>query len=117
MLSATNRLRSKREFKYAFKKGNSLNSRYLVLVAVKNFKKYSKFGIVVTKKIGNAVCRNSVKRKIREILRINLANIKTGYNFILLTKPGIETQNYTEIQKSIVFLLEKGGYLNKCELL
>lgn len=58
-------------------------------------------GFTVSKKIGNAVIRNKVKRKIREICRLNLHNFKEGYDIIFVAKSSITKKDYNDISKEM----------------
>ena len=57
-----------------------------------------KFAFVVSKKVGNAVIRNKVKRRLRAISR-NL-NLKNGI-FLYLAKPNIKEAKFEVLQKDI----------------
>jgi ribonuclease P protein component len=63
-----------------------------------------KFGFVVSKKVGNAVTRNRIKRKFRVIARE--LGFEAG-SFIFLAKPEIISLNYNEIKHDIIRLLKK----------
>lgn len=63
------------------------------------FKKYTeetRFGISVSKKIGNAVIRNRIKRRIKGILKD--LNVKSNIEFILIAKKEINDMNYQELK-------------------
>lgn len=61
----------KREFERVFNEGKVLKSNTVVLYIVSNDLQYSRLGLVVSKKVGNAVRRNRVKRLLREAYRLN----------------------------------------------
>lgn len=63
-----------------------------------------RFGFVVSKKVGNAVTRNRIKRKFRVIARE--LGFETG-SFIFLAKPEIVSLDYSEIKDDIIKLLKK----------
>lgn len=63
-----------------------------------------RFGFVVSKKVGNAVTRNRIKRKFRVIARE--LSFETG-SFIFLAKPEIVSLDYSEIKDDIIKLLKK----------
>lgn len=61
-----------------------------------------RFGISVSKKIGNAVTRNSTKRRIRACLReIDDTNFNHYYNFVIIAKSSIIEMTYSEIKNEI----------------
>ncbi|HKL17073.1 MAG TPA: ribonuclease P protein component [Patescibacteria group bacterium] len=108
MLSKKHRLIKNKDFRVLAKQGNSITNSYLVLKWRKNDLGYSRFGIVVSLKIDKrAARRNRIKRKIREIIRKHLANIKEGYDYLLISRQGIKSKDFNEIEISILRLLKK----------
>ena len=59
---------------------------FLVLYTKPNKLTINRVGITVSKKIGKAVVRNRAKRRLREVYRINSANILQGYDFVLVAR-------------------------------
>ena len=66
-------LTRKSEFKNVFEQGRKFPSKYLVLYVSPNGLGHSRLGLSVSRKVGNAVTRNRVRRRIREIFRKLLA--------------------------------------------
>ncbi len=66
-------------------------------------KKNYLFGIVVSKKIGNAVVRNKIKRRIKNI--IAKLKFKEDFICIIVCKEGIEAAEYDEIKKELEYRL------------
>jgi len=99
MLAKQFRLKKDRDFESVFKKGKSINNKFLFLKLKKNNLKNSRFGFIVGKKISNkAAVRNNIKRKLREIVKNNLDNIKPGFDIVIVAKPEIIDKNYQEIK-------------------
>jgi len=112
MLPKENRLKKRKDFDQAFKKGKSFNESFLFLKIGKNSFKKSRFGFVVSQKISKkATERNKVKRRLREIVRKKLPSIKEGMDIILIAKPEIENKEHQEIKKLIDKLFEKAKIL------
>lgn len=65
------RLLKRIEYQELSEKGKKVHGQHFVLVYAKNEKEYSRLGITVTKKVGNAVIRNRIKRYCREFFRQN----------------------------------------------
>ena len=80
------KLRKSGEFSYVYKNGEKWVGKYVVLLYVKNTLPNSRIGIVVSKKVGTAVVRNKVKRRLREIIRLNQDRIPEGLDIVIVAK-------------------------------
>ncbi|MDR0351489.1 MAG: ribonuclease P protein component [Puniceicoccales bacterium] len=57
-----------------------------------------RFAIVVSKKVGDAIYRNRLKRVFREIFRLNQHRLKPAFDYLVVTRPGI-VDKYGDLQK------------------
>lgn len=124
MLLKENRLRKKRDFDLVFKKGKVFKEDFLVLKIAKNNLNKSRFGFIVSQKVSKkAVLRNKIKRKLREIIRLNLKlenkekkennNKKKEIDAVLIALPGIDKEDFLKIKENIGKLLKKSGLIVK----
>ncbi len=67
----------------------------------------SRFGIAVGKKLGNAVERNKLKRRMRMILTNQKKEFSKGYDYIIIMKEKSKTLNYEELNQMLLSLLSK----------
>ena len=72
------------EFRRIYRKGRSAVSPYLVVYCQKNREGRSRLGVTVSKKLGHAVVRNRVRRRIREIYRLNREKMLPGWDIIVV---------------------------------
>ena len=100
------RLRNNRDFTIVYKKGKGYSNRNFTFVIRKNNRQGSRVGFSITKKFGHAVERNSLKRKLREIFRINFDLIKNGYDIVVIPRQNTRDMNYQQLEKSIIHLLK-----------
>lgn len=105
-------LKNNREFRRVYDKGRSLSNKYLVIFFIKNGLEYNRVGFSVTKKIGNAVIRNRVKRLIKEAFRLNSEGINQGYDIIFLSRIRCNQATYVDVEKSILNLLKRSKLSN-----
>ena len=77
-------LKKQSEFKHVFGRGKSAAMPLFVLYAASNDLGYSRLGVSISKKVGNAVVRNRVKRWVREYCRLMLGGTKPGQAFDLI---------------------------------
>jgi ribonuclease P protein component len=71
------------EFEVVYRGGKRLSAASFVVFARANGLGHSRFGISVKKALGGAVVRNRVKRRVREILRLNFSEIPSGWDIVV----------------------------------
>ena len=90
------------------KQGRIMGSDFLFFKFFKNNLNTIRVAFIVSKKISQkAVVRNKIKRRLREVFRIYLSNLKTGYDLVFFTKKGIEKKCFGEIQAEVERLFIK----------
>lgn len=109
MLAPDNRLKKNKEFQLVYRHGQSFVGRYLVLYVKKNKLDCARLGFTVSKKIGKAVIRNQIKRKMREVCRLNLPRFKEGYDIIFVARQKIKGISYQLVEQEIGKLCKKAG--------
>lgn len=82
------RVKKKKEFQNVFKTGKSFaNKRFIIYKYISPRQSHFRVGISVSKKIGNAVTRNTIKRKIRQGVFELSSKIRSDVDFIIIAKP------------------------------
>ncbi|MDR0974355.1 MAG: ribonuclease P protein component [Ruminococcus sp.] len=84
-------------FLRAYKKGRYLHSNFLTVHFVKNGLPWKRYGITVSKKIGNAVVRNRCKRIIRAAVREIEGFLPEGYDYIFIAREGLVQLKSTDV--------------------
>ena len=103
------RLTKPQEFSQVYTKGLSKASRLLVLRALPNNLPHSRFGFSVSKRVGNAVTRNHIKRLLREIApRIP---IKSPNDIVFIVRPAAADSDFHMLSKEVEQLLSRAGLL------
>ena len=106
----TLRIKKNKVFKYVFKKGEFSKGKFIVVHICKTKKAIEKesninfFAVCVSKKNGNSVERNRLKRIAREVYKQEEDKIKKGYNIIITYKKETNLQNsdYYTIKNDII---------------
>lgn len=81
----TAKLKKRNQFVEIANKGRKIVSSGLILQFKENALDINRVGFTVTKRVGNAVIRNRVRRRLREVVRLGLpAFDKTGYDFVII---------------------------------
>ena len=103
------RIKKIKEFNYMFRNGKRQNGNCITLIVTKSYKSYTRYGISISSKIGNAVTRNKVKRQIRASVHdITKKGLKIDKkNIIIVARSGIENMSYQEIYRTMETLLVK----------
>lgn len=82
------RVRKRREFLQIQNAGRRVATRHFLVVYVCSGGGPPRLGITVTKKIGNAVVRNRIKRAVRETFRRNAAMLRRGASMVVIARDG-----------------------------
>ena len=69
-------LKNEKEFSIIYQKGQKKHTKYVIIIFLKNKLNEKRFGFVASKKTGNAVKRNRIKRLFREVVRLNYNKFK-----------------------------------------
>jgi ribonuclease P protein component len=105
----TRRLLKKTDFDRTFDQGSKFVSSMLVVIAAKtpatdSAPDLDRIGLVVSKKVGNSVVRNRVKRVLREAFRIAEGR---GLDLVVIARPAAANADFTEMEKDLGLALKK----------
>jgi ribonuclease P protein component len=101
------RLTRSADFSRLRKEGRSWTHPLLVLSAARNELGHSRFGFIVSRRIGNAVVRNRVKRRLREAVRHHLAEVPPGWDVVLVARAPIVQARFGEIESALCQMLRR----------
>ncbi|MFB6466503.1 ribonuclease P protein component [Cytobacillus sp. Hz8] len=107
------RIKKNNEFQVAFKNGKSFANRQFVIYALpKPEQVHFRIGLSVSKKIGNAVTRNQIKRYIRQAFLELEDDVKNNYDYVIIARKPVATMNFHEVKKSLTHVLKVARALN-----
>ena len=107
------RVRSRSDYLTIQRSGRKVRGRYLILLTIENNLRSSRFGITVSKKNGNAVKRNRVKRRIREIQRLNRQSFVSGNDVVMIARREAAQASFDEIEAEYLRLARLAGLMKK----
>ena len=98
----TNTLKKNYEFHRLYSKGRSCATPYLVVYVRKTKRQYNRMGITVSTKLGKAVVRNRVRRRLREIYRLNEDRILLGSELVVVARVRAVRATYQQLEKAFL---------------
>ena len=84
---------------------------YLVLYARRNRTGTNRVGITVSKKLGGAVIRNRVRRRLREVYRLNEVRFTPGWDIVVVARSRCIKAGFESLTHAYLSLAEKAGIL------
>ena len=84
---------------------------FLVLYARKNRTSTNRVGITVSKKLGHAVVRNRVRRRFREIYRLNEEKFRRGWDIVVVARTRAIDADFADLTKAYLAAAAKAGIL------
>ncbi len=103
----TESLKKNYQFRYVYNRGRSIANRLLVMYSIKNGTEKNRYGISVSKKVGNSVVRSRITRLLRESYRLSEKNILQGYDIVVIARGSAKDAGYREIESALLHLLKK----------
>jgi ribonuclease P protein component len=109
MLPKRYRLTQSRDFSRVRRYGRSWSSPLLALYVLPTRTPEIHIGFSVSKKVGKAVIRNQVKRRMREAVRHELPRLRLGQDLVFIARPAAAEAGYAQIAETVGYLLRKTG--------
>ena len=107
ILKFTSTLKKNHEFKRLYSKGKSAASQCVVVYCRRNGKDGNRIGFTVSTKVGGAVQRNLIRRRLREIYRLNEEKLRSGYDIVIVARVRSRYVGYYEMESSVLSLFRK----------
>ena len=109
-LRPTERLRKRSDFDRVFRTRQAVAGPCLVLHLCRDAALERAFGLVIGRKVGNAVVRNRVRRRLREIYRLNRDRLpERGVHLVLVVRPGAAAATYRGLEEEVLALWARAG--------
>ena len=109
--SGRNVLKRSRDFTTIYNKSRKVYTRYAIVFVSENKNCMQRFGFVASKKTGNAVQRNRIKRLFREFVKNNKEKFKEGTDYIFVGKAVLKEKlaslKYEDIEKDMLKVIKK----------
>jgi ribonuclease P protein component len=102
------RLLRSRDFDRTLRSGRRTSTEYLALFVSDNGLGRPRVGLAVSRKLGNAVVRNKIKRRLRELVRPLVLQAKGGRDVVIVARARAVDAEFTRLRQEIEMLWSKG---------
>ncbi len=92
------------QFREVYKQGKSYANKYLVMYVLENGLTRNRYGITVSKKVGNSVVRHRVTRLIRESIRLQSNQFMDGFDIVFVARVAVRDKKYQDVESALLHL-------------
>ena len=104
-------LKKNYEFKRLYNKGKTAVTPYMVVYALKTQRGTRRVGYTVSTKLGRAVVRNRVRRRLREIYRLNSDKLRPGVDIVIVARSRCIEAEYAKMERAFLRACAELGIL------
>ena len=106
-------LKLNHEFRRLYNKGRTAAGPYMAIYCRKTRLPYSRLGFTTGVKLGKAVKRNRVRRRLREIYRTNEWRLLPGWDIVVVARVKAVYAEYGQLERSFLALADKLELLDR----
>ena len=106
-------LKKNYEFRRLYSKGKTAVTPYLVVYSLKTGRDHRRVGYTVSTKLGKAVVRNRVRRRLREIYRLNADKLIDNADIVIVARSRAVEAPFSKLTASFLRLADKAGILTQ----
>lgn len=106
-------LKSNRDFRRAYRRGKTCAAPTLALYCRKNGTQENRLGITTGTKVGKAVVRNRIRRRIRAIYRLHETELQAGYDLVIVARVRAAEAPYAQLERDFLKLAKRMELLQK----
>jgi len=100
-------------FRRLYRRGESAANRYLTLYCKRNGLPVNRVGLTVSSKLGCAVVRNRLRRRLREIYRLHEDSFRRGWDIVAVCRGAAPGADYRKLEGAYLALAAKLGLLRR----
>lgn len=91
------RIRKRQDYLRIYQQGVRSHTGFFTIITCPNQSGIRRLGMTVSKKVGNAVQRNRIKRLLREFFRLNKSRLPASQDIVIIAKSGIYPLTYNDV--------------------
>ena len=100
-------LKKNSDFRRIYSRGKSAVTPCMVMYCRRNSNGHNRVGYTVSTKIGNAVTRNRARRRLREVYRLQLPKLKSGYDIVIVARKRCVEAKYPKLNSDFLQACEE----------
>ena len=108
-------LKKNSDFRRLYTRGKSAVTPYLVVYCRRSRGDVNRLGYTVSTKLGHAVVRNRVRRRLREIYRLNAGRLRSGYDIVIVARSRCVGADYRKMEASFLKACDKLGLMKEAQ--
>lgn len=106
------RLRRTQDFQRLRKTGRVKRHPTMVLSYAPNDLSHNRYGFITSKRLGNAVVRNKIRRILREVMRELHPNLKSGFDIVIIGRSAIVEQPFSIVKRILYELVNRANLVS-----
>lgn len=107
MLKKDLKINKSSEYNCIYKTGRRIQGKHIIIFIRDNDEAFNRFGIVASKKVGNAVKRNRAKRQIRAVISKNSNILNNGFDIIIIARASIKGMSFALIERDFLYIMKR----------
>lgn len=100
-------VKRKEEFNEIIKTSPFIKNKYFIIYIMKNNFEFNRYGLAISKKVGNAVTRNKLKRQVRAIIEEQKSIFPKTYDYIIMIKKECTLTNFQQMKNKLIDLTKE----------
>jgi len=109
MLKKEYRIKKTKEYENIYKYGKKFPGKYIIVFIRENNLKNHRFGVVTSKKIGNAVKRNQIKRQLRAVISGKIDEIKGHNDIVIVARYNAADAAFKNLERDFSIVMRRAG--------
>ena len=101
-MNSASTLKKNSDFHRLYNRGKASANPFVVVYCRKNGRDLNRIGYTVSKKLGKAVTRNRIRRRMREVYRLNMHKLKKGFDIVAVARLKTADAAFSEIEEAFL---------------
>ena len=106
-MQSTRSIKHNSEFRRLYASGKSAATAHIAVYCKRSRRGQSQLGLTVSTKVGKAVVRNRVRRRLKEIYRLHESEIRRGFDIVIVARVQSRYATYHQLERDFLRLMDK----------